>query len=202
MTLRVVQAGNGDRRDLVVVYHLAAAVDETIRRAVGPSVCVLNETCEPAKNNYTREGPGALSSWAALLSAALQVGAVEPRNSSELDFEKLITTSQKTGTIKADVVLMGHILHDWDLPTKKMLIRKAYDALPAGGAFVAYEAIIDDARSQNAFGLMMSLNMLIENQEGAEYTFADCQSWMREVGFQETSTAHLVGPESMVVGIK
>lgn len=103
---------------------------------------------------------------------------------------------------KADVVLMGHILHDWDLPTKKMLIRKAYEALPVGGAFVAYEAIIDDARSQNAFGLMMSLNMLVETPGGFDYTGADCMAWMREAGFTSTRVEHLVGPDSMVVGIK
>src|SRR4029079_17518532 len=70
---------------------------------------------------------------------------------------------------KADVILMGHILHDWDLPTKRMLIKKAYDAIPAGGALVVYEAIIDDDRSKNAFGLMMSLNMLIETPGGFDY---------------------------------
>ena len=69
---------------------------------------------------------------------------------------------------------MGHILHDWDLPTKRMLIKKAFDALPAGGALVVYEAIIDDDRSKNAFGLMMSLNMLIETAGGFDYTGADC----------------------------
>jgi precorrin-6B methylase 2 len=103
---------------------------------------------------------------------------------------------------KADVVLMGHILHDWDLPTKKMLIRKAFEALPAGGAFIVYEAIIDDDRSKNAFGLMMSLNMLIETPGGFDYTGADCCAWMQEAGFRESSVEHLVGPDSMVVGVK
>jgi hypothetical protein len=103
---------------------------------------------------------------------------------------------------KADVVMMGHILHDWDLPTKKMLIRKAFDALPAGGAFIVYEAIIDDERSKNAFGLMMSLNMLIETPGGFDYTGADCSAWMKEAGFTSTRVEHLVGPDSMVVGIK
>jgi precorrin-6B methylase 2 len=65
---------------------------------------------------------------------------------------------------KADVVTMGHILHDWDLPTKQLLVRKAFDALPKGGAFIVYEAIIDDERKANAFGLMMSLNMLIKRR--------------------------------------
>jgi len=103
---------------------------------------------------------------------------------------------------KADVVIMGHILHDWNLETKRMLISKAYDAVPSGGAFIVYESIIDDDRSRNAFGLMMSLNMLIETPGGFDYTGADCQSWMRDAGFRETRVEHLTGPDSMVVGIK
>ncbi len=103
---------------------------------------------------------------------------------------------------KADVVTMGHILHDWDLNEKKMLIKKAYDALPASGAFVIYEALIDDDRSKNAFGLLMSLNMLIETPGGFDYTGADCRGWLKEAGFRETSVKHLAGPDSMVVAIK
>jgi len=102
----------------------------------------------------------------------------------------------------ADVITMGHILHDWDLEEKKALIAKAYNALPSGGALVVYEALIDDDRSKNAFGLMMSLNMLIETPGGFDYTGADCQGWMKDAGFRETRVEHLAGPESMVVGIK
>ncbi|AFY73663.1 putative methyltransferase [Synechococcus sp. PCC 7502] len=103
---------------------------------------------------------------------------------------------------QADVVLMGHILHDWDLPTKKMLIKKAYEAIPVGGAFIVYEAIIDDDRSKNAFGLMMSLNMLIETPGGFDYTGSDCAAWMKEAGFSTTRVDHLVGADSMVIAIK
>jgi hypothetical protein len=103
---------------------------------------------------------------------------------------------------KADVVIMGHILHDWDLPTKRMLVAKAYDALPAGGAFIVFEALIDDDRRANAFGLLMSLNMLIETPGGFDYTGADCAAWMRDAGFRQTRVEHLSGPDSMVVGIK
>lgn len=103
---------------------------------------------------------------------------------------------------QVDVILMGHILHDWNLDEKKMLIRKAYDSLPEGGAFIAYDAMIDDERSQNAFGLLMSLNMLIETPGGFDYTASDCMGWIRDAGFRQTRTDHLVGPDSMVVGIK
>lgn len=103
---------------------------------------------------------------------------------------------------EADVVIMGHILHDWDLLTKKMLIAKAYDALPANGALIVFEAIIDDERRTNAFGLLMSLNMLIETRGGFDYSGADCAGWMREAGFKQTRVEHLSGPDSMVIGIK
>lgn len=103
---------------------------------------------------------------------------------------------------KVDVILMGHILHDWNLDEKKILIRKAYEAIPEGGVFIAYDAIIDDDRKNNAFGLLMSLNMLVETPGGFDYTGADCMGWMREAGFRETRVVHLVGPDSMVIGIK
>ncbi len=102
----------------------------------------------------------------------------------------------------ADVLVMGHILHDWNLEQKRALIRKAYDALPAGGALIVYEALIDDERRENAFGLLMSLNMLIETSGGFDYTGADCTAWLRDAGFRETRVEHLIGPDSMVVGIK
>jgi hypothetical protein len=102
----------------------------------------------------------------------------------------------------ADVITMGHILHDWDLSQKRMLLEKAYNALPQGGALIVFEALIDDERRQNAFGLLMSLNMLIETPGGFDYTGKDCSEWMRGAGFSSTRVEHLAGPDSMVVGIK
>lgn len=103
---------------------------------------------------------------------------------------------------KADVLIMGHILHDWDLDEKMMLLRKAYDALPAGGALIIHESLIDDQRKQNVLGLLMSLNMLIETHGGFDYTGADCRQWMKATGFKRTQVAHLAGPDGMVVGYK
>lgn len=108
----------------------------------------------------------------------------------------------ESGIPEADVILMGHILHDWALDAKRMLVRKAYEALPEGGALVVYGSIIDDDRRVNVFGLLMSLNMLIETHDGFDYTGADCQNWMAEAGFRESRVEPLVGPDSMVIGIK
>jgi hypothetical protein len=102
----------------------------------------------------------------------------------------------------ADVLVMGRVLHDWGLQEKLMLLRKAHRALPEGGALIVYDSIIDDDRRANTFGMLMSLNMVIETEAGFDYTGADCRSWLAEVGFRDSYVEHLVGPDSMVVGIK
>jgi len=102
----------------------------------------------------------------------------------------------------ADVIIMGHILHDWDMEEKRMLLKKAFDALPKGGALIIHELLIDDDRKKNAMGLLMSLNMLIETPGGFDYTGADCRDWMKETGFRKSYVEPLAGPDSMVVGIK
>lgn len=94
------------------------------------------------------------------------------------------------------------ILHDWDLATKRQLIKKAYDALPDGGALIVYEHLIDDERRANVAGLLVSLIMLLESRGGFDYTGADCRGWMREAGFKKSYVEPLNGVESMVVGIK
>ena len=103
---------------------------------------------------------------------------------------------------KADVVTMGMILHDWNLERKMGLIRAVYEALPSDGAFVVIENLIDDERRSNAFGLMMSLNMLIEFGDAFDFTFADFTGWCREVGFRRFEVIPLGGPASAGVAYK
>jgi len=103
---------------------------------------------------------------------------------------------------KADVITMGNILHDWDESQKKMLVKKAYDAVNPGGMFIAIEAVIDDARRKNAFGLLMSLNMLIEVPGGFDYTGAQFDAWAREAGFARTEIVPLAGPSSAAIAYK
>ncbi|RJQ78615.1 methyltransferase [Pseudonocardiaceae bacterium YIM PH 21723] len=103
---------------------------------------------------------------------------------------------------EAGVLVFGHILHDWDLTTKRMLLAKAYRALPAGGEIILYEALIDDDRRQNAFGLLMSLNMLVETAGGFDYTGTDARGWLTEAGFQDVRVQQLTDTESMVIATK
>jgi len=103
---------------------------------------------------------------------------------------------------KADIITMGMILHDWNLEKKMHLIRAAYDALPAGGPLVAIEALIDDARRENVFGLLMSLNMLIEFGDAFDYSGADFRKWCEEVGFKRFEVIHLAGASSAAIAYK
>ena len=103
---------------------------------------------------------------------------------------------------KADLITMGMILHDWNLEKKMHLIRAAYDALPPGGALVAIEALIDDARRENVFGLLMSLNMLIEFGDAFDYSGADFRKWCGEAGFKRFEVIHLAGPSSAAIAYK
>jgi predicted O-methyltransferase YrrM len=103
---------------------------------------------------------------------------------------------------QADVITMGLILHDWNLERKLHLIGSAYEALPEGGALIVVENLIDDARRQNAFGLLMSLNMLIEFGDAFDYTGADFAGWCRNVGFQEVEVVPLTGPASAGIAYK
>lgn len=103
---------------------------------------------------------------------------------------------------KSDVIVMGNILHDWDEENKLTLMKKAYEALPDGGAFAAIENVIDDERRQNVFGMMMSLNMLIETGNGFDYTFLDFNKWAKTIGFKSTALLLLAGPASAAIAYK
>jgi hypothetical protein len=103
---------------------------------------------------------------------------------------------------KADIITMGNILHDWSEERKQILIKKAYDALPEGGAFVAIENVIDNQRAQNVFGLTMSLNMLIETEEGFDYTLSDFENWTNQAGFKTVEHIPLAGPSSAAIAYK
>jgi hypothetical protein len=102
----------------------------------------------------------------------------------------------------ADLIAMGMILHDWNLERKKMLIAKAYRALPKGGALIAIENLIDDERCKNAFGLLMSLNMLIEFGDAFDFTGADFAGWCRQAGFSRCEVLPLAGPASAAIAYK
>jgi precorrin-6B methylase 2 len=144
-----------------------------------------------------------------LTCTSFDLPAVEPvakKSIAAAGLQDRVTTAAgdffKDPLPKADVITMGMILHDWNLEKKMGLIRAAYDALPPGGAFVAIEALIDDERRKNAFGLLMSLNMLIEFGDAFDYSGEDFRGWCKEVSFTRFDVIHLAGPSSAAVAYK
>ena len=144
-----------------------------------------------------------------LCCTTFDVPAVEPIAKRTIDSAGLserVTTAAgdffRDSLPKADVITMGMILHDWNLDQKRHLIKAAYEALPQGGAFIAIENLIDDARRENAFGLLMSLNMLIEFGDAFDYTGSDFAGWCREAGFRKVETLPLGGPASAGIAYK
>jgi hypothetical protein len=103
---------------------------------------------------------------------------------------------------KAEIITMGNILHGLGEEAKQALVTKVYDSLPDGGAFMAIENVIDSDRKQNTFGLLMSLNMLIENGDAFDYTMEDFERWTIAVGFKRTERLALAGPTSAAIAYK
>jgi hypothetical protein len=102
----------------------------------------------------------------------------------------------------AEVLIMGHVLHNWGLDTRKMLLRKAYEALPVNGVLIVYETLIDDDRRTGTAGLLQALNMLVELPEGGNFTAQECQGWMRDAGFRHTHVESLEGADGMIAATK
>lgn len=109
---------------------------------------------------------------------------------------------QKDVFPRADIITMGNILHGINEEAKQQLLHKVYDALPANGVFIAIENIIDDQRRQNTFGLLMSLNMLIENGDAFDYSMVDFSKWAKEAGFKRVESIPLTGPASAAIAYK
>lgn len=134
------------------------------------------------------------------------VTTITTENITKMGLDDKITTQSgdffKEDFPEVDVITMGNILHDWGTEDKKMLMQKAYNALPEGGSLIVIENIIDDNRSENAFGLMMSLNMLVETSKGYDFSAADFKIWADEIGFKEIYSMPLTGPSSAVIAKK
>lgn len=103
---------------------------------------------------------------------------------------------------RGDLITLGLILHDWNLEQKLQILRAAYAALEPGGALVVIENLIDDERRQNAFGLLMSLNMLVEFGDAFDYTFQDFAGWCQSVGFSRCEKMPIFGSCSAGIAYK
>lgn len=103
---------------------------------------------------------------------------------------------------RADMYTMSMVLHGLDLAQKQHLLKLAYDALPANGVLVAIENLVDDERRENAVGLLMSLNMLLELGGAAEFSFAEFTQWCGDAGFCDFVQLPLTSRYSAAIAFK
>ena len=135
-----------------------------------------------------------------------KVAAIARENVERMDFTPRVEVMEgdffDDEFPEVDVITMGNILHDWGTEQKQLLLQKGYNALTDGGALIVIENIIDDDRRLNSFGLMMSLNMLIETESGRDFTKSEFDTWCEEAGFSRTEKMPLTGPASALIAYK
>lgn len=103
---------------------------------------------------------------------------------------------------KADVIVLGHVLHNWGVEDRVRLLQKVYDALDPGGAVFVYDPMAGgDAPSLH--GVLAGLAMLVWSRGGHEYPVEDLHGWLAEAGFRpETAEVADLHDEVLVIGHK
>jgi predicted O-methyltransferase YrrM len=103
-----------------------------------------------------------------------------------------------------DVLLFSMILHDWDEPTNRVLLAKAYAALPPGGLVIVSELLLDADRTGPAPAALMGMNMLVETIGGRNYSDAEYAEWLAGAGFTGVRTVRFDAPgaNGAVLGVK
>jgi SAM-dependent methyltransferase len=102
----------------------------------------------------------------------------------------------------AEVVILSHILHDWDEEQKRLLVAKAYDALPGGGRLIVLEKFLGEPGRPNPAALMSTLNLLVDTEGGFEMAVHECTRMLSEAGFARSWCRELTEEESIVVGVR
>ncbi|AGL16641.1 methyltransferase [Actinoplanes sp. N902-109] len=102
---------------------------------------------------------------------------------------------------RADVVCIGHVLHDWAEDECRAVVAKAFEAVNPGGALLVYDRMLraDGRRLPN---LVISLDMMLTTPGGQEYPAAEYEQWLAGAGFQDISARPLGEDDTLVVGHK
>ncbi|MEV6846614.1 methyltransferase [Actinoplanes sp. NPDC051411] len=101
----------------------------------------------------------------------------------------------------ADVMIMGHVLHDWSPQERRRLVAKCYAALPPGGALLVYDAMLDEEPADLS-KLLVSINMLLVTEGGSEYPVSECVSYLTDAGFTGITCHPLGADNTLAIGYK
>ena len=101
----------------------------------------------------------------------------------------------------ADLYALGRIVHDWDEGKIRRLLARIYEALPAGGALLVAEKILDDDRAGPRWAHLQSLNMLVCT-DGKERTAGEYTTLLREAGFGRIEVRRTSVPLDAILATK
>ncbi|KAB8169906.1 methyltransferase domain-containing protein [Streptomyces sp. 3MP-14] len=104
----------------------------------------------------------------------------------------------------ADGILFFHIFEIWSLERNTELLRKCYDALPAGGTCLVYNFVSNDAGTGSmSAGLVSPYFLTLASGEGMTYSPSDMETAVRDAGFARVERYDDLGfSHSLVVGHK
>ncbi len=102
---------------------------------------------------------------------------------------------------EADLYSVGRILHDWSEEKVNLLLKRIYERLPAGGALLVAEKLLDDDRGGPPWAVLQSLNMLVCT-EGKERTLGEYEALLRKAGFARVEGRHSDAPLDAVLAVK
>lgn len=101
-----------------------------------------------------------------------------------------------------DVFLMSHILHDWGRQRCLQILQRCHQALPAGGAAIAEEFLLNEEKTGPLLAAFQGLHVFYHNIEAKQWTGSEIQQMMVEVGFDDPEVRTIDPAQSIVVGWK
>ncbi len=100
---------------------------------------------------------------------------------------------------EGDVLILGHVLHNWSPEERQFLVKKAFAATRPGGALLIYDAMLEENPADLA-RVLVSINMLLVTPGGSEYTVRECTQWLADAGFADVSDRPLGSADTLVIG--
>lgn len=101
----------------------------------------------------------------------------------------------------ADLYALGRIVHDWSEAKALALLQRIHATLPAGGALLIAEKVLDDDKLGPRWAQMQSLNMLTCT-EGKERTLGEYRALLEQAGFSKVEGHRTTAPLDAVLATK
>lgn len=101
-----------------------------------------------------------------------------------------------------DLIHLGWMLHDYGPETQLTILKNIYQAMPAGGLFMASETPLNADKSGPEFTSLLSLNMLVSTDGGIESSTHEYIHRFEKAGFEQVRVLDIPGPRTLIVGAK